>query len=375
MIPLNRPNILPVKDGVSQSLLQDEFADYDASYMYASRDGLNAVYRHLYETKGSLRVAVSPLTCFVALYPIVKNGHTPVFVDVNPQTFNMDEDALANESDIDAVQVIHLGGNPMNMNKVQALSQQNGWIIIEDCAQAFGSTWNDKWVGGFGDYTVFSLVKNLHAAYGGLLLSKKVNKFSCAGKAPSCGTTAYKYIKRWLEAHVTYKQNLYAFLYENLLRFKEREVDTSFSSEIKILNLAQTFQSKRNFCNFVLLQQGRERVAQKIIKELDAHRFILQKEIPLGHSNRNRLLFLCDDMSAKEAITKLRTKGIAANNLTQSYLNGYQLHISQYEMLKAYYKEPLRNYEDIFPRLLSVPCSSALTDEEIEYMIETINKL
>ena len=93
MIALNRP--YDVTKGLEVRGERFEVnGERDIRLTYSSREGLNVIYRKLYEERGAMRVAVSPLTCFIAIYPIVANGHVPVFVDIDAETLNMDEEKL-----------------------------------------------------------------------------------------------------------------------------------------------------------------------------------------------------------------------------------------------------------------------------------------
>ena len=171
MISLNRPICVYELNG-SGNFFQENYAGYNYSLLFASRDCLNLIYKDLYEKYGKLRVLVSPLTCFIALYPIVSNGHIPVFADINPCTLNIDENNIIGRKDVQVLQIIYLGGNPVDLQKIMPWVRENNIILIEDCAQALGSSYNGQMLGTFGDYSVFSMVKNLHATAGGLLLSK-----------------------------------------------------------------------------------------------------------------------------------------------------------------------------------------------------------
>ena len=180
MISLNRPyDIAGNGERLTVSGERNSGTGYGLPVMgemeivYSSREGLSRVYRQLYEERGAMRVAVSPLTCFIAIYPMVANGHVPVFVDIDPETLNMSEEALMAHEDVQAVQVIYLGGNPMRMDKVMDWAKKRGVVVIEDCAQALGAKYGGQMCGTFGEYAVASAVKNVYAVCGGVLIENK----------------------------------------------------------------------------------------------------------------------------------------------------------------------------------------------------------
>lgn len=96
-------------------------------------------------------------------------GATPVYVDIDPRTFNLDpsriESAITGRTK--AIIPVHLFGQPADMDPILDVARKNGLNVIEDAAQAFGAEYRGKKVGTFGDLACFSFFpsKNL-GAYG-----------------------------------------------------------------------------------------------------------------------------------------------------------------------------------------------------------------
>ncbi len=371
MIPLNRPFFENISK--ENSFIHNfEHKGFYCRTLYSSRDGLNAIYSSLYKERGPLRVAVSPLTCFVALYPIINNGHIPVFVDINANTFNIEETKL-NETKVDVIQIIHLGGNPVNINPIITWADCNNIIVIEDCAQALGSTYEDRLVGTFGDYTVYSLLKNLYAPYGALMISKKEIEINILHTTFVKQTVLYyKKIKKYLESKLSYKDSIYSLLLFSLLKIKSENLSISYDGRIKLID--PSIDIIGNLYNLDKIVEKRLEVADTIIKNVDSTKFLIQEELPNAKSNRNRLIFRSNFVLAKNIINSLRKAGIAANNLTQNYLCGFQESISDNAYLNKYY-DKLDNYEELNKYIFSIPCSPGLRENEINYIIKTLNKL
>ena len=119
---------------------------------------------------GSGDHVVVPANTFIASSEAVSAiGATPVFVDVDPDTFTVDPTRLAvlleSDHSIKAVMVVHLYGHPGPMNEIKKLCDQHNVRIIEDAAQAHGAEINGIRVGNFGDFATFSFYpgKNLGA--------------------------------------------------------------------------------------------------------------------------------------------------------------------------------------------------------------------
>lgn len=103
-------------------------------------------------------------------------GAKPVFIDIDPDTFNMDitqiEAAISEKTR--AVIPVHLYGNPAEIDGLKRLCKQHNLLLIEDCAQSFGATYDGKKTGSLGDFGCFSFYpsKNLGAfGDGGMIVT------------------------------------------------------------------------------------------------------------------------------------------------------------------------------------------------------------
>jgi len=107
---------------------------------------------------------------------IARCGATPIFVDIEEDTYNIDtskiEEKITNKTK--AIILVHLYGNSANMDPIMEISEKNNIIVIEDACQAHGTEYKGKKVGGIGDIGCFSFYpsKNL-GAYGdaGMLIT------------------------------------------------------------------------------------------------------------------------------------------------------------------------------------------------------------
>lgn len=98
-------------------------------------------------------VITTPFTFFATAEAISQAGATPVFVDIDPVTFNMDVSQI--ESKITpktkAIIPVHLYGHAVNMEPVLEIAKKHGLKVLEDCAQAFGCEYKGKKVSSIGD--------------------------------------------------------------------------------------------------------------------------------------------------------------------------------------------------------------------------------
>jgi dTDP-4-amino-4,6-dideoxygalactose transaminase len=120
------------------------------------------------------RVLTSPYTFFATAGSIARLGAKPVFVDIEPDTYNLSSRSLENilqgmsrdqRSQIRAVIPVHLYGQCAEMTPLCRLARENGWVVIEDAAQAIGAEYQGRRAGSMGDFGCFSFFpsKNLGA--------------------------------------------------------------------------------------------------------------------------------------------------------------------------------------------------------------------
>ena len=100
--------------------------------------------------------------------PIVQNGCTPVFVDVDLETANVNVDRLAAAigPKTRAMMLAHTLGNPFNVGAVAALAKEHSLYLIEDCCDALGATYGGRHVGTFGDLATISFYPAHHITMG-----------------------------------------------------------------------------------------------------------------------------------------------------------------------------------------------------------------
>lgn len=109
-------------------------------------------------------VIVPAVTWSTTVFPIVQMGCVPVFVDIDPDTLNLDIDQLeeAITEKTRAIMAVHLLGNPCEMDRIMVVARQHGLCVIEDCCEAHGARVGERMVGTFGDLSTFSFFFSHH---------------------------------------------------------------------------------------------------------------------------------------------------------------------------------------------------------------------
>ncbi len=126
--------------------------------------------------KGDI-VFCSTLTFSATANPIIYQNATPVFIDSDYKTWNMDpnalEEAFEKYPDVKAVIVVHLYGMSADMDRIVDLCTRYGVVLIEDAAESLGTYYKGQHTGTFGDYGIFSFNGNkiITTSGGGMLVS------------------------------------------------------------------------------------------------------------------------------------------------------------------------------------------------------------
>lgn len=162
---------------------------------------------------------------------VVLRGATPVFVDIRPDTMNIDEnlieDAITEKTK--AIIPVHYAGVPCEMDQIISIAEKHGLKVIEDAAQAIGSTYKDKFCGTMGDYGCLSFheTKNLSMGEGGALLIRDRENVERAEIIREKGTNRSKFWRgeidkyTWVDAGSSYLPSDInaAFLFAQLEKF------------------------------------------------------------------------------------------------------------------------------------------------------------
>jgi dTDP-4-amino-4,6-dideoxygalactose transaminase len=138
-------------------------------------------------------VITTPISWVATANVIIEVGATPVFADIDPKTRNIDLDLLeaAITPATRAIIPVYLSGLPVDMDRLYAIAKKYNLRVIEDAAQAIGSTWKGQRIGAFGDFASFSFQanKNITTGEGGCLVLNNMEEARLAEKYRLQGVT------------------------------------------------------------------------------------------------------------------------------------------------------------------------------------------
>jgi dTDP-4-amino-4,6-dideoxygalactose transaminase len=157
---------------------EDEWAEFhEADHAIAVSNGTVAieVALRMCDVHPGDEVLLPPYTFIATASAITSVGAVPRFVDVDPETYNVDPDSVAEQVTDRTVGLVgvHIAGYPMDLDELVPVVEEHDLLFIEDAAHAQGTEWRGKKIGTFGDVGTFSFqeTKSLSAGEGGIVIT------------------------------------------------------------------------------------------------------------------------------------------------------------------------------------------------------------
>ena len=326
--------------GDEEQMFRHEFADYcGTKYSVGTANGLDALYLTLRALGiGAGDEVILPGNTFIATaLAVSRTGARPVLVDPNPATFNMCgaglEEALTPRTR--AIIPVHLYGQPARMDAIMAFAQTHNLFVVEDCAQAHGATFQGKKVGTFGNAGCFSFYpgKNLGALgdAGAVVTNDRelAARIHCLGNYGS--STKYHHDEQGTNSRLDELQ-------AGFLRIKLKHLDA--------------YNADRN------------RIAQRYLAEIHNLKIHLPNVGQDCTHVWHIFAVLCDQRDAlKQYLTE---RGIGTNCHYPVAVSGQKCYAGE-QLGRTPLSERLAASE------LSIPMYVGMTDDEIQYVIDTLN--
>lgn len=188
------------------------FAQYSGcAYGVATTSGTTALHLAL----ATLRIGhgdevlVSTFTNMATCFAVLYTGATPVPIDIEPDTWNMDPALLECKvtPKTKAILVVHVYGHPVDMDPVRAVAKKHNLFVIEDAAEAHGAEYQGKKVGSLGDIACFSFYANkiITTGEGGMVTT---NDAALAARARSLRSLAYGKEHKFMHEDVGFNYRL-----------------------------------------------------------------------------------------------------------------------------------------------------------------------
>lgn len=315
--------------------------------------------------KGDL-LWTSPITFVASSNCALYCGADVDFVDIDSQTYNMSISALKlkleqakKDNKLPKIVVpVHLCGQPCDMAKIYALSQEYGFKIIEDASHAIGGKYQGTYVGAgqYSDITIFSFhpVKIVTTAEGGMALT---NDAKLAQKMDL------------LRSHgVTRNQDLMSKEPEGPWYYQQ--VDLGFNYRMTELQAALGVSQMHRLEQFVAKRHDIAKVYNQILQNLPV---VLPYQLPETYSGLHLYVIRLklDEISKtrKEVFELLREKGIGVN------VHYIPVHTQPYYENLGFKQGDFPEAESYYASAISLPMYPDLTQMQIEYIYQTLKEI
>ena len=295
---------------------------------------------------------IVPTWTFAATAQVVDwIGAQVVLCDIEEDTLNIDvkkaEKLITNKTK--AIIPVHIAGYPCDMKAIGTLANKYNLKVVEDAAHAIGTSYKDKKIGNFSDITCFSFyaTKNLAMGEGGAAVSKdkelieKMRKLSYFGINKEA-FKRYEKAGRWFYdiEEIGYKANL-----------------DSIHAALGIVQLKKLDS----------MNQRRREIAKYYMDNLSEKLSFNKDSNEHYHTFHLFPIRLPQDIKRDDFIEELKENNIGCS------VHFIPLH------LHTFYKNRSTNEFDVankvFEKILSIPMCSAMSDDEVEYVVKTINKI
>ncbi len=304
-------------------------------------------------------VITTPLTFAASANCAVYVGATPVFADVNPETYNIDPESIeAHITDkTKAVVAVDFTGQAVEHKRIREICDKHGLTLIIDAAHAIGTKYDGQAEGSIGDMTCFSFhpVKTVTAGEGGAITTNDPELYRKLHLASQHG------IVRNPAEMVEEPEGPWVYEMQEL-GFNYRMTDFQAALLISQLNKLPEFSARRK----EIVNQYNE--AFKDIPEL-----FIQKEIP--ESDTTRHLYIIQLKLDKLTCTRRQFfDALSAENI-QPQVHYVPVYYFPFYQQRGYKKGLCPNAEAIYEGIMSIPLYPMMTDEDVESVIAAVKKI
>ncbi|MDY5181643.1 UDP-4-amino-4,6-dideoxy-N-acetyl-beta-L-altrosamine transaminase [Butyribacter sp.] len=332
-------------------------ADYvGAKYAVAISNGTSALHAACFAAgigPGD-EVITTPITFAASSNCVLYCGGTPVFADIDPKTYNIDPDDIRKKitDKTKAIIAVHLAGQPCDMDEIHKIAKENNLIVIEDGAHALGSVYKGKKVGSLSDMTTFSFhpVKPITTGEGGMIVTDNEEFYKKMVLFRSHGITRD-------EAMMTRNDGPWFY----------QQFDLGFNYRITDIQCALGCSQMKKLDRF--LAKRKEIVLRYNEAFADCENIVTPYQLPETESGWHLYIVQVKNCDRKQIFEALRDKGIGVN------VHYIPVYMHPYYQEHGYKDVHCKNAEEVYSHIISLPLYPGLTEEQQNYVIDTLKSL
>lgn len=356
------------------SSIRNIFSDASIHFTNSGRTSLYIILKALGLPANS-NVGVPLYSCTSVFDAIINAGHTPVFLDIDPDNYTLSPECLSKKiDDLDAVIAIHTFGRPADLEKIQRIAGDKP--VIEDCAHALLSKYKGKLTGTIATAGFFSFRtgKYISAGEGGMVVTKDTQLAQDMGHEieklpePSTGNEIKSTVTAYARS-ILYHRPWFGLVSLPFGSRIEDKVDLMNKYTFKTSRIRNTDLNviERKMQDFKEKVDKQRRNSQYLIQELNDTGLKLPVEVEGTYCNYYLFPILFENESERDKVSEmLREKGIDTAKLFSKTPEIAKLHYG--------YKGDCPDTEWVAQRILILPNHYNLDQGEIDMITDTIKQ-
>jgi len=324
---------------------ENDFSKYcDSKYGIGVNSGTDAIFLALkaINIQYGDEVITTSHTAIASVSAIISSGATPVLVDINSHTLNMDYNKIneAITKNTKAILAVHMYGNPVEIDQISRIAKKNKVFLIEDCAQATGALYKDKKVGSYGVMGCFSFypTKNLGSlGDGGMIVTSNIKLANKIRRIRQYGWDDKRLIK-------------YIGINSRLDEFHATVLKTKLKNLDKDNNL-------------------RNKIADFYSRNLDLNKF----KIPVKNNYSKHVyhLYVIQTNNRNQILKSLFKKNIFAGVHYRKAVHQEKVYLSKCKVSKS----GLKNTDEVVKKIISLPIYPQLKIKDVKYICDVMNSI
>ena len=287
-------------------------------------------------------VITTPFTFFATAGSIARVGAHPVFVDIEPETFNIDPKQIENKitDKTRALMPVHLYGQCANMDSILEVARRHGLAVIEDAAQAIGSEYKGQRAGSLGDYGCLSFFP-----------TKNLGGFGDGGMVTMNSEELYEQVKI-LRVHGSHSKYYHKMIGGNF--------------RLDAIQAAVVLAKLKYLDKWTEKRRANAQTYNRLFKEMWMTDSLTLPSEVIPHHVYNQYV-----IRVKDKRDELRSF-LGENNISTEIYYPLPLHLQDCYLSLGYKKGNLPESEKAADETIALPIFPELTTDQLEYVVATI---
>lgn len=333
----------------------------NSKYAVSFSSGTAALHAACYAAgiRSGDEVITSPITFAASANCILYCNATPVFADINSETYNIDPGDIEKKitRNTKAIIPVDFTGQSVDLDAIKEIARKNKLIVIEDAAHAIGTKYKGKCIGSISDMTVFSFhpVKTITTGEGGMVTTNNEEFYKKLILFRTHGITK--------EKDLLISQDEGPWYYE--------QIDLGYNYRITDIQCGLGISQLNKINDFIKRRKELVKIYNKELSKIDG--IIIQKEEKFSDTSRHLYIIKLElekfKVDRKEIFEALLAENIGVNvHYLPVYLHPYYKNL-------GYNKGLCPRAEELYKAMITLPLHVSMTKEDIIDVINALKKV